>query len=127
MKTFSLNFSLHFALLISTLLTLSSEASRNFVKKESSIPITITTLTDLVAFAIGAFSKVYFVKCVNCAISFFTCLHCRNFCLFAILSLSFVYLYICTFFLAALAIDQRRIDAGRWVEIILVTMHFFIS
>ena len=38
----------------------------------------------------------------------------RNFCYFAILSLSFVYLYICTFFLAALAIDQKRIDAGRW-------------
>ena len=39
----------------------------------------------------------------------------RNFCYFAILSLSFVYLYICTFFLAALAVDQKRIDAGRWL------------
>ena len=29
------------------------------------------------------------------------------------MSLAFVYLYMCTFFLACLAIDQKRIDAGR--------------
>ena len=58
------------------------------------------------------------------------CLHCRNFCLFAILSLSFVYLYICTFFLAALAIDQRRIDAGRcvdWMEIIFMAITLMLK
>ena len=85
--------------------------------KHAGVAITITTITDLVAFAIGAFSKVYFVRCVcvwsNCVQSRFNFV-CRNFCLFAISSLSFVYLYICTFFLAALAIDQMRVDAGRW-------------
>ena len=65
-----------------------------------------------------------------CSISFWRCLHCRNFCLFAILSLSFVYLYICTFFLAALAIDQRRIDAGRcvdWMEIIFMAITLMLK
>ena len=36
-----------------------------------------------------------------------------TFCYYAIVSLAFVYLYMCTFFLACLAIDQKRIDAGR--------------
>ena len=36
--------------------------------------------------------------------------------------MSFVYLYICTFFLAVLAIDQRRIDAGRWLATIIKTV-----
>ena len=59
---------------------------------------------------------------VLCSISFLHLFACRNFCLFAIFSLSFVYLYICTFFLAALAIDQRRIDAGRWLATIIKTV-----
>ena len=37
----------------------------------------------------------------------------RNFCQFAIPSLAFTYLFMCTFFLAALSLDQSRIDAGR--------------
>ena len=37
----------------------------------------------------------------------------REYCQFAIPSLSIVYLFMCTFFLAVLAIDQKRIDAGR--------------
>ena len=40
----------------------------------------------------------------------------RTFCYYAILGLAFVYLYMCTFFLAALTYDQKRIEAGRWVE-----------
>ena len=44
----------------------------------------------------------------------FANIFCREFCQFAIPSLSFVYLFMCTFFLAALAIDQRRVDAGRF-------------
>ena len=56
---------------------------------------------------------------VLCSISFVHLFACRNFCLFAIFSLSFVYLYICTFFLAALAIDQMRIGAGRWQSSLL--------
>ena len=39
-----------------------------------------------------------------------------TFCYYAILGLAFVYLYMCTFFLAALTFDQKRIEAGRWVE-----------
>ena len=38
---------------------------------------------------------------------------CSDFCTYAILTLGFTYLYMCTFFVAALAIDQKRIDAGR--------------
>ena len=40
-----------------------------------------------------------------------------TFCYYAILGLAFVYLYMCTFFLAALTIDQMRMDAGRWFDI----------
>ena len=58
---------------------------------------------------------------ISC-VQFWTNLYCRNFCLFAILCLSFVYLYICTFFLAALAIDLRRIDAGRCLTTIMRTV-----
>ena len=100
--------------------------------------ITITTITDLAAFTIASLSsKVFFVRFVyNCfcwkqyfyfcfsrrTFCYFCfshktfcyfCFSCRSFCYYAILSLSFVYLYICTFFLAALTIDQKRIDAGR--------------
>ena len=32
------------------------------VMKHAGVAITITTFTDLIAFAIGSFSKVYFVK-----------------------------------------------------------------
>merc|ERR1719391_1846218 len=75
------------------------EEKMGLVMKHAGVAISITTFTDLVAFTIASFStKIFFM---------------RNFCYFAILSLSFVYLYICTFFLAALAVDQKRIDAGR--------------
>ena len=40
----------------------------------------------------------------------------RTFCYYAILCLAFVYLYMCTFFLAALTFDQKRVEAGRWIE-----------
>ena len=80
--------------------------------EHAGVAITITTLTDLVAFAIASFSsKIFFIRLAR-RVSFLNIVH-RTFCYFAILSLSFVYLYICTFFLAALAIDQRRMDAGR--------------
>ena len=84
--------------------------------EHAGVAISITTLTDLVAFAIASFSsKIFFVRLARrCTLCFCFLNHVhRTFCYFAILSLSFVYLYICTFFLAALAIDQRRMDAGR--------------
>ena len=96
--------------------------------EHAGVAITITTITDLAAFTIASLSsKVFFVRFVyNCfcwkqyfyfcfsrrTFCYF-CFSCRSFCYYAILSLSFVYLYICTFFLAALTIDQKRIDAGR--------------
>ena len=84
--------------------------------KHAGLAITITTVTDLVTFVISNFTTKFRLVRSPChvIVRFLQVNDCREFCQFAIPSLSFVYLFMCTFFLAALAIDQRRVDAGRF-------------
>ena len=92
------------------------------VMKHAGLAITITTVTDLVTFVISNFTTKFRLVRSPCHIivRFLQVNFCREFCQFAIPSLSFVYLFMCTFFLAALAIDQRRVDAGRfWMTMMI--------
>ena len=66
--------------------------------KHSGVAITITSLTDLLAFGIGATSVLPALG---------------NFCAYASLGIFAVFLQMASFFLAWLVIDQRRIDAKR--------------
>ena len=90
------------------------------VMEHAGVAITITTFTDLVAFAIASFAtKITFVRLFLSSqqdekialISYLS-----TFCYYAILGLAFVYLYMCTFFLAILTFDQKRLEAGRWFD-----------
>ncbi|XP_066912966.1 patched domain-containing protein 3-like [Clytia hemisphaerica] len=67
--------------------------------KHAGLSILMTTLTDLVAFMVGAVSMFPAVKI---------------FCIFAFLSILFAFLMILTFFLALVSYDIRRIGANRW-------------
>ena len=64
--------------------------------KEAGVSICITTLTDLIAFGLGSFSSIPVL---------------RSFCVFAAVGIAFVFLYMNTFFLGCLVIDQKRKDA----------------
>ena len=66
--------------------------------KHAGVAITITSITDLLAFAIGA-------STVLPALS--------SFCIYAALGILFIYLYVITFFLAWLSLDQRRVEDTR--------------
>ena len=66
--------------------------------KHAGVAITITTITDLLAFAIGASTVIPALA---------------SFCIYASLGLLFVYLYVITFFLAFFSYDQRRIEGLR--------------
>ena len=66
--------------------------------KHSGVAITITSVTDLLAFGIGATSVLPALG---------------NFCTYASLGIFAVFLLMISFFLAWLVIDQRRIDARR--------------
>eukprot|EP00795_Rhopilema_esculentum_P017764 gene17764-9437_t len=61
--------------------------------------VTMTTLTDLVAFAVSTTSAFPAIQ---------------YFCAFAAVGLTFSYLMIMTFFVAFLVFDIKRIKAGRW-------------
>ena len=61
--------------------------------------ITMTTLTDLVAFAISASSDFPAIKV---------------FCFFAMAAILMTYLLIVTVFLAFVALDIRRVESNRW-------------
>ena len=66
--------------------------------KHSGVAITITSVTDLLAFGIGATSVLPALG---------------NFCIYSALGIFAVFLNMASFFLAWLVIDQRRIDAKR--------------
>ena len=66
--------------------------------KHAGVAITITSVTDLLAFAIGATT-------VLPALS--------GFCIYASLGIFFIYFYAITFFLAWFSIDQRRAEDKR--------------
>ena len=66
--------------------------------KHSGVAITITSITDFLAFGIGATSALPALG---------------NFCAYSAFSIFAVYLNMSSFFLACLVIDQRRIDSKR--------------
>lgn len=66
--------------------------------RTSGISITITSLTDLLAFAAGA-SSVF--------------LSVRNFCIYSAIAVLFCYINQATFFLACLAINEKRTEQNR--------------
>ncbi|XP_031567431.1 patched domain-containing protein 3-like [Actinia tenebrosa] len=68
------------------------------VMSHSGATITMTTLTDLVAFAVSTSTQFPSI---------------RYFCTYAALTITFSYLMIITFFVAFLSFDVRRIKAGR--------------
>ncbi|XP_048578103.1 patched domain-containing protein 3 isoform X2 [Nematostella vectensis] len=68
------------------------------VMANSGATVTMTTLTDLVAFAVSTTSELPAI---------------RYFCAYAALSITFAYLMIVTFFVALMAFDVRRIKANR--------------
>ena len=66
--------------------------------KHAGVAVTITSVTDLLAFGIGAAS-------VLPALS--------SFCIYASVGILFLFMYMATFFLAIFTLDQRRIDDRR--------------
>ncbi|CEM10226.1 unnamed protein product [Vitrella brassicaformis CCMP3155] len=66
--------------------------------KDCGISITITTLTNLIAFGVGASSDY---------------LSIRNFCIITFLALLMGYFYALTFFLASVCLDAKREAAGK--------------
>ena len=78
--------------------SLSLEERIGLAMKHSGVAITITSVTDLLAFGIGATSVLPALG---------------NFCAYASMGIFAVFLQMISFFLAWLVIDQRRIDARR--------------
>ena len=68
------------------------------VMANSGATITMTTMTDLVAFGVSTWSELPAIQ---------------YFCVYAALSIFFAYLMIITFFVAMMAFDVRRVKAGR--------------
>eukprot|EP00922_Rhytidocystis_sp_ex-Travisia-forbesii_P001041 GHVS01001475.1.p1 GENE.GHVS01001475.1~~GHVS01001475.1.p1 ORF type:complete len:855 (-),score=147.10 GHVS01001475.1:1-2565(-) len=66
--------------------------------RDSGLSITITTTTNLIAFAVGAFSPYMSIK---------------NFCIYSAASLALGYLYVLTFFFAFLCLDAKREETAR--------------
>ncbi len=66
--------------------------------RHAGMAITITTLTDILAFAVGASTVLPAL---------------RYFCLYCAFAIFFVYVYMLTFFFALFVLDQRRVEAKR--------------
>eukprot|EP00095_Tigriopus_kingsejongensis_P001088 maker-scaffold193_size270907-snap-gene-0.15 protein:Tk01088 transcript:maker-scaffold193_size270907-snap-gene-0.15-mRNA-1 annotation:"hypothetical protein DAPPUDRAFT_306990" len=66
--------------------------------QHAGVAITITSITDVIAFGIGGSTVIPALK---------------SFCLYASVGIIATYFYQCTFFVAWMAIDQRRIEAKR--------------
>ena len=69
-----------------------------YTMKRAGVAITITTVTDVVAFGIGSMTEVPALK---------------SFCIFACTGMFAIYFFQTTMFVAAMSLDQRRIDARR--------------
>ena len=67
--------------------------------------VTLTTLTDVAAFAISSTSQIPAI---------------RLFCFYAITTIFFTYLLILTVFLAVLALDLKRLEDNRWDFLVCV-------
>ena len=78
--------------------SLSLDERIGLAMKHSGVAITITSMTDFLAFGIGATSALPALA---------------NFCAYSAFSICAVFLNMASFFLACLVIDQRRIDAKR--------------
>ena len=78
--------------------TLSFSEKFGLTMQQAGVAITITSLTDIVAFAVGGTTILPGL---------------RSFCLFASVGIVAIYFFQCTFFLACLSLDQRRIEAKR--------------
>lgn len=68
------------------------------VMMHSGVAITITSVTDVAAFALGGVTILPALK---------------SFCLFSSVGIVAIYWFICTFFVALMSIDQRRIEEKR--------------
>ncbi|XP_049805215.1 patched domain-containing protein 3-like [Schistocerca nitens] len=66
--------------------------------KKCGISVTVTILTDVIAFAVGTSTKMPFL---------------RSFCVFAAVGIACVYVYVMIFFVSCLSIDERRVMARR--------------
>ena len=62
------------------------------------VAVTITSITDLFAFAIGATSVMPGMQ---------------SFCIYAAIGIFFIYIFQCTFFIGWFVIDQRRLEEVR--------------
>ncbi|XP_078600542.1 patched domain-containing protein 3-like [Branchiostoma floridae x Branchiostoma japonicum] len=66
--------------------------------KHAGVSITVTSITDLLAFGIGATSPIPAL---------------RSFCIYVAVAIVFLFLFQCTFFMGVLVIDQYRREARR--------------
>ena len=66
--------------------------------KHAEVAITITSLTDLLAFGIGGTTVLPVL---------------RSFCIYAAVGIAFIFFYVSTFFLAWFNLNQRREDDKR--------------
>lgn len=69
-----------------------------YMLKHGGVSITVTTLTDVMAFVIGATTIL-------------PCL--QSYCIYAAVSVLMTFLFVITFFVACFALDQRRLEQGR--------------
>ena len=66
--------------------------------QHAGVAITVTSVTDIIAFAIGGTTVLPALK---------------SFCLYASVGIVAIYVFQCTFFVACMSIDQRRIEVKR--------------
>ncbi|KAJ9585968.1 hypothetical protein L9F63_020382, partial [Diploptera punctata] len=68
------------------------------VLRQAGVSITVTSLTDIVAFAVGTMTVMPFL---------------RSFCVFASMGILFLYIFVILFFMSCLTIDERRLQQNR--------------
>jgi Niemann-Pick C1 protein len=66
--------------------------------KNAGTSITITSVTDILVFLVGISTDIPFLK---------------SYCVYAALNIFMIYVYVITFFVAVLALDERRIKARK--------------
>jgi len=88
--------------------------------QHAGVSITVTSVTDFVAFAIGATTvsrsdaEISFMTLNNCLTFFGKVLPAlQSFCVYAALGVFATYIFQATFFVACFALDQKRIEDAR--------------